>query len=340
MAVTPKEKKMLQEMWNKSQSGGQGLPDGTYQFEITGARFHLSNKQRPQFKTKLKVVGGEEEFKGQELEINDNLETAENMGWFKKKLQRLNIAQTEDFDEVIDGTVADQMKGKVFEGQVKTKNDFLNVYVNRLIADSAGTASSKDEEEEVEDTKGEAASEIEEGSEVKWGNGKTGTVVEVLADDNQARVKKEDGTVVRVALNLLSINDETEEEEVEETEEEDKAPAKGKKAKDVDEDEESEEEEESENEKEFEVPEPDAVEDMKAGQVKDALSELGFEASDIKNARAVLHAFCTLAHDPKAKIQLEEIAPLSAALEVVVKKGAQFKDTLKALSAAVQERLG
>lgn len=330
MSVSAKDKKTLQEMWNKSETAGQDLPDGTYQFQVASARFHMTEKGKPTFKSKLKVVGGDEEFVGKELEINDNLETAENMGWFKKKLQRLNITITEDFEEVMDGTVADQLKGKIFEGQVKTKNDFMNVYVNRLVGESDVAESVSKESDEVVE-KEESESSIEEGTTVTW-NGKTGTVIEVLADDNQARVKKEDGSVVRVALNLLSVSEEAE-EVVEEEEEE--APKKGAKKKD---DEEA--EEDSEEEGAFEVPDPDAVEEMKNSDMKKALSELGFEASAIKNPRAVLHAFCTLAHDPKAKIQLEEVSPLAAALEVTVKKGAQFKDTVKVLSEAVQERLG
>lgn len=314
MSVTPKEKKQLQDMWDGAEAAGQELPDGTYQFEAVSARFHMTDKGKPQFKTKIKVVGGDQEYVGQELEINDNLETKENMGWFKKKLQRLNINSPEDFEEITDGTVADQIVGKVFEGQVKTKNDFMNVYVNRLIGEGSGEekttkkSAAKEEKEEV-------TVDFEEGDDVTWGNGKTGKVVEILADDAQARVEKEDETIVRVSLDMLS--------KVEKK-------SKGKEDK----------EEKEEKDEEFQIPEPDEVEDMKASAVKAALGELSFDAEDIAKPREVLHAFCTLAHDEDAKIELEEVSPLAMALDVTVKKGETFKDTLKKLSKAVQERIG
>src|SRR5689334_12083626 len=105
MAVNPKDKKLLQQNWDNAKEEGGNLPDGTFQFKIIGARFHMSDKGKPQFKTKLEIVGGDEEYKGEKLEINDNLETAENMGWWKKKLRRLNIVVPEDVEEIIDGTV-------------------------------------------------------------------------------------------------------------------------------------------------------------------------------------------------------------------------------------------
>lgn len=335
MSVSPKEKKQLQENWDKAEAGSSvDIPDGTYQVKVVSARFHETSNGKYQMKIKYKIVGGDEEYNGKEFELAENLETAQNMGFFKDKLKRLNIAPPEDFSEVMDGTVADQLEGKVFEGQVKSKNNFLNVYVNRLVAEGKADEEGEPEEKEEKEAGG---SEIEEGAAVTWGNGKKGEVLEVLADDQQARVKKEDGTTVRVALNLLSVvEEEQEEEEEEEAEDDGKKSAKSKKGKE-DEEEEAEEDEDSGA---FEIPEPDAVEDMSAKEVKDALKELGFDASDLKNARAVLHGFCTLAHDPKAKIQLDEIAPLADALEVELGKKDDFKTKMKALSEAVQEKIG
>ena len=327
MSVNPKDKKMLQQNWDGAKETGGNLPDGTYQFKIIGARFHMSDKGKPQFKTKLELIGGDEELKGEKLEINDNLETSDNMGWFKKKLRRLNIVPPEDVTEITDGTVAEQLEGKTFEGQVKTKNDFMNVYVNRLLSEN-GKTKDTDESEEKEEEKEEAQEEekevsIEEGSQVTWGNGKIGEVIEVLADDEQARVKKEDGSVVRVDLSKLTIAEKEEAEEEDEQEEE-----------------KSEEKDEDSEDGEFELPAAEDVLEMKMPDVKKALSVLGFDADDTQNPRGVLRGFCALAEDPKAKLELSEVKPLCAALGLEPKKAEQLKDTTRRILKAVTDRIG
>ena len=326
MSVNPKEKKMLQEMWTGAESAaGTDIPDGTYQFEIVSARFHMTDKNKPTFKTKVKVTGGDEEYIGQSFETNDNLETKENMGWFKRKLRKLNITITDDFDDIIDGAVAEEMEGLVFEGQVKTKNDFMNLYVNRLIGE-AGKVSDDDDgeeekpkakkaakEEEEEETEEAESSELTEGDQVTWGDGKEGEIVEILEDDGKARVKLEDDSIVRVKLDLLSKAEKSE---------------KGDKEEETKDDEES-----------IELPDAEDVEDMKAPDVRKVLKSLGFDPGDIKDPRGVLHSFCALAGDEKAKLDLSEIKPLADALEVELKKNAPMKDQLKALAKAVEAKL-
>jgi len=334
MSVDKKEKAMLQQMWEKAEAAsGADLPDGTYQFEVIkktkdgkATRFEMSGKGKPTFKTALRVKGGAEEYMGTEFEINDNLETEDNMGWFKKKLNRLNITLPEDVSEIMDGSLAGEMVGKVFEGQVKTKNDFINVYVNRLIGEADEETADSEEEEEEESEEGdeeESSSDIEEGILVKWGD-KEGKVIEVL-DDGKVRVKveTEDGEkVYRKDKDELEVVKEEAEEEEEESEEE-----------------ESEESEDEESD-EFEIPEPDDVEEMSASDVKKALKELGFDAAKVKNPRKLLKAFCALAHDPAAALELTEVDPLASALGVEVKKGESMKSVLKKLAAAVQKKLG
>lgn len=323
MAVNPKEKKMLQEMWAGAEdASGADLPDGTYQFEILSARFHMTDKNKPQFKTKIKVVGGDEEYVDKELEINDNLETKENMGWFKRKLRRLNITVTDDFDDIIDGTVAEEMEGKTFEGQVKTKNDFLNVYVNRLVSDADGAKTKnkdddedkgdkKKEEAEDEDKKSKSKAAFEEGDIVTWGDGNEGEVIEILEDDGKARIKLEDETIKRVKLDELEKKEE-------------KAGKKGEDKSGT-----------------FELPAADEVEDMKAPKVREALEELGFEPEDMKDPRGVLRAFCALAEDGEdAELELSEIKPLADALEIELDKGMKMEKQIKALSKGVAEKLG
>lgn len=306
--INPKEKAALQEMWGHAETASTDIPDGTYQFVIVGARFHMSDKGRPQFKTKLKVKGGAEEYVGKEFEVNDNLETPENMGWFKKKLTRLNIVTPEDFDEITDGTLAEQMVGKVFEGQAKTKNDFLNVYVNRLIGETHVTKEPEAGRGEESEDAPEDTAELEEGQAVTW-NGKTGEILEIT-DDGKYRVKAEDGKVYRVAKELLKAV----EEQAEDSGEADGEGEDGSLA----------------------IPSAEEVESIPAAEVKKLLKDLGLDAAKVKTPRAVLHGIVTLIEDPAAKIALTEIAPMADALRVTIKKGTPPKDAVKALSKAVQ----
>ncbi len=261
MAVDPKEKRAFDEMFDNADAAGSDIPDGTYQFEVMGAEFAWEAKKdgskgRPQFHVELKVVGGDEEYIGKIIKTRDNLETEENIGWFKKKLQRLNLRA--EGAEVRDGTLAQQIIGKTFEGQAKTKNDFLNIYVNRLLSEGDGSA---------------------------------------------AKTAKKSAK----------------EEPAEKAEKEEK--------------------EETEKVEGFKLPSAEDVEGMKMGKVKEALGELGFDADEVESPRLVLHGFCTLAEDETAKIELEEMAPLAAALGIKTTKG-DIKGAMKALSAAVQKKLG
>lgn len=337
MAINPKQKAELERNWNAAEeAGGSGIADGTYQFKIVKAAY--KNEPKPCFKTTLEVTAGADDMIGESLEVNDNLETSQNMGWFKSKLARLNVSLGDlTFDDIENGTLGEQLKGKVFEGQAKTKGGFLNVYVNRLIGEGAEVSEEESSEEDVVEEKKAAkkgktkeveqeevdesddAQAFEEGDQVTW-NGKVGEVVEVegSAGDGLVRVKKdEDGSIVRVKIgSLKKVTDEAEEEE-----------------------EESEEKEEGEEEQ-FALPDVDEVADMSAKDVKEALKKLDIDASAVKNPRGVLSSFCALANDPAAKIELSEMVPLATALEVKLVKGASFKDQLKSLSKAVQAKMG
>lgn len=334
MSVNPKLKAELSDMFEsaKEQSGGGvNIPDGTYQFKITdGGRFESAPK--PHYIHKAEVVKGADDTVGETVEIRDNMETADNMGWFKSRMSRLNVSGL-TFDDIEDGTLAEQLMGKVFEGMVKSKGGFANIYVNRLISEGSaedkasgkkgGKAEKGEEEEEQKEEKSEAA--FAEGDAVTWtskdGEKKSGEVVEVIEDEGLTRVKKADDSIVRVRTEILK-------------------KAAGKKAAKEEEEEEEEEKGGKGEQAGFELPAPEAVDEMSMKEVKDALGELSFEAADVKQPRAVLKAFCTLGHDADAKLEVTEVSPLADALGVTLKKGSTFKEQVALLSKAVQKRIG
>lgn len=169
MAVNPKLKARLSELWEQAEEAAPDLRDGEYQFRVESARFAETKTGKPQFVWSLKVVGGSEEARGHTFEKRDNLETAQNMTFFKKTLARLNISSI-DLDDILDGTLSEQMAGKTFSGQVVSKGGFQNVYVNRLLSEGIGEGDEDAQADEEKPAarkapKAEAADEEPEESE-------------------------------------------------------------------------------------------------------------------------------------------------------------------------------
>jgi len=333
MAINKKEKKTLQGMWEDApETGGMMVvPDGKYHFKITNAKFTMESG-KPQMATSLKVVGGDEEYVGEEFDIKDNLETGENMGWFKNKLNRLNVDIPESFDEIIDGTVSKEMRGKVFEGQVKTKGGFQNVYVNKLVTSdddeevkeepedgSEEELKEEEPEEEIEEELKEEEPEeeiedadeerIEVDDEVTWtskGKKVTGTVLEVIEDEGKARVKLEDDKkVYRVQLDLLSpVYEGDDGEEPEEDGEDDSGGNDGD-----------------------EWPEPDAAKKFKKDAISKLLEKVGLKG-DIKGGKSVAVTIAKIKHEEN--VTKDELAEACKAFGLKPKSNDKIKD-LKAM---------
>ena len=161
MAVSKSEKQTLSKMWNKASSSTSNVVAGKYIFKIESAKYNDGDKG-PSIREILKVTGGNEEFIGETVSVFNNLSTEQNMSFFKQKLQRLGIDIPEDFTEIEDGTVCEEMEGITFEGELKIKNGFVNVYVNKLVdADDEDDDSDEDDEEE-DSNEGKDAEEPED----------------------------------------------------------------------------------------------------------------------------------------------------------------------------------
>lgn len=336
-------------MWDDAKpTGGTDIPDGDYTFVIVKAKPHMSDKGRPSMQQMLKISEGPEAFVGQEVPVRDNLESADNMGWFKKKLSRLGveIPNKEDFIEQLlngetgEGSLAAAMVGKKFLGTVKTKNDFLNVYVNKLVGEESVSGGESEAESEDESTAADAGDTIEKGDIVKFSSKndgpQQGEVLEILEDGAVARVKADTGDkkVYKLPIERLTVvyEEESEEEEVEES-------PKGKAKKDDEEEEEEAPKGKGKAAKKAEFPSRSDIEDMRMPDIKEALSEHGFDVDEIKSPRSFAEGVAGFIEDGKDYMpEITELAPLCAALGVKYKKGDAPKAAVKALLNAVEER--
>lgn len=360
MSVNAKERVALEKMWDESKaSGGADLPDGDYVFLIVKAKPNMSDKGMPSFQSVVRVVDGAEAFVGQEVPVRDNLGSADNMGWFKKKLARLGI-EIPAKDEMIrqlmnkddgEGSVAAAMVGKKFSGQCKTKNDFMNIYVNKLLgteeveaapaatngaAAKGKAAAASDDETDSGDDKIEVDDTVKFVS--KNDGDQQGVVLELLEGGKVARVQATDddgktyeGKIYKLPAERLTIvyedgaaDETTEESETEEETEE--APAKGKAAA-------------KGKAKKAAFPTRAEIEDMRLPDLKETLGEHGFDTDDIKAPRQFATGVAGFIEDGKDyQPELAELPALCAALEVKYKKGEAPKAAIKALRETIEER--
>lgn len=274
MAVSKKELEALQGMWDKAKPQSDcNLPDAMYEFLITGAEFRVTKTGTPQIVTKLEVVGGNEAFVGEKLSQYDNLGSPENMGWFKKKLARLGITIPENVEDLAE-RIPNELKGKKFAGQLKTKDEFVNVYVNKLL--ESDCAVDDKGEDAGEETSEESSEEVTLGvgskamfTSVKGGDIE-GEVIE-MCDGDKVRIKTAEGKVFKVDASKVSIVTEATEETTEEETSEEEAPAEA----------ETETTEEASG-----FPTPEEVKAMKLPELKKTIKEYyDLDMATIKNPR-------------------------------------------------------
>lgn len=209
MSFTRQDLMDMNKLWGDSGDGGPDaaeVPEAKYQARVVGAELMKSSSGRPQCRWRFKIVGGEEKAIGKVLDTYDGLETPINLGYFKKKLKRMQIALPTDFEEIPD--LLKEAIGAVIEIQVKYKDDFLNVYVNKLV--EAGTGE--------------------------------------LSKEDMASAKGDGKAAAKGSSKSKPKDEEEEDEDKEEKDEDDDKPAKGKSKADEDEDDEKDEDKEEEDE--------------------------------------------------------------------------------------------
>lgn len=200
----------------KAEGGYQNLPDTTYTARLTKAE--ISEGQTLRLKMVFVVLEGEHE--GATVTKSDGLEATEDSLYYTARLLGRFGFDPEEINPLskkLPGILAELTKSKpVCQIALRTKNDFQNVYVNKVLDDYEG---GEDEDGDEDD------GTITEGTRVtftlKTGEADAGEVVEVV-DENTLRVKKDsDGKVARLKVENVEIESSDEEEDDDSDEDED-----------------------------------------------------------------------------------------------------------------------
>lgn len=308
MAVSKSEKQTLSKMWSKASSSTSNVVAGKYIFKIESAKYNDGDKG-PSIREILKVTGGNEEFIGETVSVFNNLSTEQNMSFFKQKLQRLGIDIPEDFTEIEDGTVCEEMEGVTFEGELKIKNGFVNVYVNRLVdADDEDDDSDEDDEEDGKDA--EDSEDVEEDEE-----------------DSDAEEEDEEDADADDSEEEEDSDEESESEEDDDAEEEES---------DDSEDEEEEDDDDGDGE---EFPTPDEVAAMKAKQVNEVLKAIDLDPKEIASPKKVLEGISNYLYTKKYIPEIDVFNMVVKALNIKGLKGKSSAEKNKVVKQAVENLL-
>lgn len=162
-----KELKNLTKTWKQAQpvsvGGFQTVPDGEYVANITEMSVQKSKNGRLQVVTTFTIKGGEQD--GSTVKRFDGLDNERSIGFFKGFAEVIGLDLPNDVTLL--PSVLETFVGECedsFEINVKTKNEFQNVYVNG-VAETEGAEEEEEEGEEEEETEEEETEEEEEEEE-------------------------------------------------------------------------------------------------------------------------------------------------------------------------------
>jgi hypothetical protein len=195
--------KKLNARWKKAEAktGGFSLPEGTYPAKITSCKIGEAQESgRLQAETEFTVIDGE--YKGKKCRRYDGLEEDEQMEYLKGMIETLEAEVPETLDAL--GDCLTELVGIACEIYAKSKDEFLNIYVNGLIDEDDYETDEPEDEPEDEDDEEEESEEEDD---------------EEIEDDDEEDEEEDD--------------DEEIEEEDEDEEEEPEPPKKTRKKKTV-----------------------------------------------------------------------------------------------------------
>lgn len=210
LAKLKKNFKKAQDVAKQGVLTNDNVTDGVYKAQITGAKGPVEAQQSGRLQAILNYEILDGEFKGEKLVSFPNLENEIGLGILLRAMQVLGY-DVEDVDDV-EATLADMDKVKpVVKISVKTKGEFQNINIVKLLDEEAPA----DEEEEEAEPEAEGAEvepeaeaeaeasneEIAEGDTITFmlkGEETQAEVIEVV-DEETIRIKTGDGTKYKLA---------------------------------------------------------------------------------------------------------------------------------------------
>lgn len=251
-----------------------GVPefeDGRYVARLTGGKIAESGSGRLQVVFVFKFE--EDPYEGQEKFDYQGIESEQNLEFLARRLSQLGYELPEDLTTITDILNDIAQTKPLCKIRLRTKGEFQNVYIDKVFdpgdeldedEDESGgdvpaeepeapkgkkskkkepkpPADEEDDDEEDNDDAEEESDEVELTvgmavvAETSKGE-RTGEVLEILEAEGKARVKMaDDGKVLRIALDKISVaatdDEEEDDEEEDDVPEEPVKPAKGKKTK-------------------------------------------------------------------------------------------------------------
>ena len=218
----------------KESSGFTEVPDGRYLAHLTNAQIGESRSSgRLQIQWTWTISDGEFE-KDTKLDF-DGLETEDNLVFLGRKLARFGYELPEDItaiSDILDELIEKQPLARI---RLKTKGEFQNVYVDKLMRSVSTDDEDSDEEsmvsedEDLEESDDGAGDEVDDASEdesedesdeesegdeeqveigmrvvatTKKGE-EPGEIIEIMEDEGKCRVKLDAGRTIRIAVDKL-----------------------------------------------------------------------------------------------------------------------------------------
>jgi hypothetical protein len=258
LAAAGKKWKVARETASTGGSGWDEFEDGRYLTQVTGLEIGESQNGRLQLVWDFKFLEGDNKDKVKK--DFQGMETEQNLQFVAQRITQFGYEVPEDIEDVEDVVKAILKEKPICRISLKSKGDFQNVRVLKVLgkdeADAAGEDAEESESEEISDD----GTEIKKGMKITCtikGKEVTAEVVEVLEDEGKIRIVTDEGKKYAIASDKVTgiveeedtDNDEEEESEEEESEDEeesdeDEIPEEPTEDEDDDEEDENEEEDE------------------------------------------------------------------------------------------------
>lgn len=140
--VSPFKAKLakLKENWEAAAAEGEKMdvfndvPDGDYFARLVGQEFGDSNSGNFQLTTTWVIIKGEQA--GSQVRRRDGLDREEGLPYVYRFLKSIGVENAEDPETLVN---LEEVMAAIVEGKpaarirLKTKNDFQNVYINKLV---------------------------------------------------------------------------------------------------------------------------------------------------------------------------------------------------------------